>query len=101
MILCYQADIFILSKLLTKLKPESTEIQSVNYEMGLQDIITLDDSANAIINITAHEQVSFYQTSNINNLHQDFIHTGKVSKGTWAKISKIKNISLAHPRHAI
>ena len=22
-------------------------------------------------------------------------------RGTWAKISKIKNISLAHPRHAI
>jgi hypothetical protein len=63
-------------QLLTKLKPEFTEIQPENYEMGLQDIITLDDSANAIINITDHEQVSFCQTSNLNNsLHQPIYYT--------------------------
>ena len=82
MIFCYLADISILSKLLAKLKPEFTEIQPENYEMGLNDVITLDDSANAIINITANEQVSFCQTSNMNNtLHQPYIYEGKVSKG--------------------
>lgn len=85
-------DISILSKLLTKLKPENTWIQPENYEMGFFPIITLDDSADDIINITDHEQVSFCQTSNMNNtLHQDNQYTGKVSK---SKINFNYNINV-------
>ena len=79
MIFCYLVDISILSKLLTKLKPEFPMIQPKNYVMGFKDVITLDDSADDIINITDHEQVSFCQTGNMNNtLHQDNNYTGKV-----------------------
>ena len=77
----YLADVSILSKLLTKLKPEFTEIQAENYECGFEDIITLDGAADVIINITNHEQVSFCQTSNMDKTHhQDYNYTGKVSK---------------------
>ena len=34
----------------------------------------------------------------------DYVYTEKkinFKRGTWAKISKMKNIPLAHPRHAI
>ena len=49
--------------------------------MGFEDVITLDDSADDIINITDHEQVSFCQTGNMNNtLHQENNYTGKVLK---------------------
>ena len=70
----------ILSKLLTKLKPEFTDfIPNANYAMGSNDVISLDDSPDAIINITDHEQVNFCQTGNINNtLHQDNQYIGKV-----------------------
>ena len=49
--------------------------------MGVDDVITLDDSPDAIINITDHDEVSFCQTGNMNyTLHQDNNCTGKVSK---------------------
>ena len=63
----------ILSKLLTKLKPEFTDfIPNPYYASGSNDVITLDDSPDAIINITDHEQVNFCQTGDLNNtMHQD------------------------------
>ena len=66
------------SKLLTKLKPAFTDfIPNANYAMGC--INTLDDSPDAIINITDHEQVNFCQTGNLNNtMHQDNQCIGKV-----------------------
>ena len=68
------------SKLLTKLRPEFTDfIPNTNYVMGSDDVITLDDSPDAIINITDHEQVEFCQTGNLNNtMHQDNGYIGKV-----------------------
>ena len=47
--------------------------------MGFDDIITLDDSAEEIINITDHEEVIFFQTGNMNNtLHLHNNYPGKV-----------------------
>ena len=70
----------ILSKLLTKLKPEFTDfIPNANYAMGSNDVIILDDSPDAIINITDHEQVNFCETGNLDKtLHQENPNTGKV-----------------------
>ena len=70
------------SKLSTKLKPEFTDfIPNANYAMRSDDIITLDDSPDAIINITDHEQVNFCQTGNLNNtMHQDNQYIGKVKQ---------------------
>ena len=47
--------------------------------MGFDNISTLDDSPDAIINITDDEQVNFCETGNLNNtLHQDNQNIGKV-----------------------
>ena len=68
----------ILLKLLTKLRPESTYLQYENYNIGLNDIVSLDDSPADLILITDHEQINFNETNNLDNIHQGNDFLGKV-----------------------
>ena len=69
---------YIPFKLLTKLRPESTYFQYENYEIGFDDIVSLDDSPDDLILITDYEQINFNETGNLDNIHQGNDFLGKV-----------------------
>ena len=63
---------------MTKLRPESTYLQYENYNIGLDDIINLDDSPADLIPITEYEQINFNETGHLDNIHQGNDSLGKV-----------------------
>ena len=63
---------------MTKLRPESTYLQYEKYNIGVDDIVSLDDSPADLILITDYEQINFNETGNLDNIHQGNDFLGKV-----------------------